>query len=118
MPEKARIFVAEDNPEWQEMIASTLEKAGHTVVLKATTLREALDAVQQFEQLEIQVATIDGNLSPDDTSGYDGRTLVEAINSQAPHVLTIGMSGLNVRGVTFDLGKGKFQQLGEIITSL
>lgn len=118
MPERARVFVAEDDEQWQIMIEDILNEAGHSVVLKATTLDEALKAAEQFEELKVQVATIDGNLSPDDVSCYDGRALVAAISRFAPDVKTIGMSGLSVRGVTIDLGKRNAIKLGEVVTNL
>lgn len=118
MPEKARVFVAEDNPDWQKHIEEILNRAGHSVVARATTLGEGLKIIEQFGELQIQVATIDGNLGEDDTSGYDGRALVAAIDRLAPDVKTIGMSGLSVSGVTVDLGKGNIRQLGEAVTNL
>lgn len=118
MPERARVFVAEDNLQYQGFIEKFLSRAGHTVVLKATTLDEALDAIKQFEDLGVQVATIDGNLSPDDESGYDGHALVEAIGRHAPNVKTVGMSGLEIKGVTIDLGKKGIDKLGEVVTNL
>ena len=118
MPEKARVFVAEDNKDWQEYIEKILNRAGHSVVARATTVEEGLKIIEQFGELQVQVATIDGNLSEDDISGYDGRALVEAIGRHAPNVKTVGMSGLAMNGVTIDLGKGSIAKLGEVVTNL
>ena len=118
MPERARVFVAEDNKDWQENIRRILESAGHSVVLKAETFDDAVKAIEQFEELGVQVATIDGNLDPNDTSGYDGRALVEAIGRHSPNVKTVGMSGLEMQGVTIDLGKRGIAKLGEVVTNL
>ena len=118
MPERAKVFVAEDNLQYQGFIEKFLGRAGHTVVLKATTLDEAIEAIAQFETLGVQVATIDGNLSPNDDSGYDGHALVEAISRHAPHVKTVGMSGLDIKGVTVDLGKRRIDKIGEVVTKL
>lgn len=118
MPEKAKVFLAEDNLQFQEAFESLLNKAGHSVVLKATTLTEALEAIQQFEKLGVQIAVIDGNLDPNDTSGSDGQALVEAIGRLTPNVKTVGMSGLNIKGVTIDLGKRNYNKLGETVTNL
>lgn len=118
MPERARVFVAEDDPQWQGIIERSLKRAGHSVVARATTLEQGLKAVEQFGELEVQVATIDGNLSKNNTSGYDGRALLEAINRLAPNVKTIGMSGSSVRGVTIDLGKRNIVKLGDTVTNL
>lgn len=118
MPEKARVFVAEDNPNYLNAFKGQLETAGHSVLLTATTLRDALGAVQQFEQLRIQVAIIDGNLDPNDTSGYDGQRIVDAIGRLAPNIKIVGMSSSSIKGVTVDLGKRNYHKLGETVTNL
>lgn len=88
MPERARVFVAEDNQDWQRTIEMVLERFGHSVILRAETLDDALKAIEQFEKLDVQVATIDGNLSPNDTSGHDVHALVEAITRIKPLKIT------------------------------
>lgn len=118
MPEKARVFIAEDAPEFLGAFERKLSFAGHTVVATAKSLPEALDVIKTFEELNIQVAVLDGNLDPNDQSGYDGRALVAAIGRLAPNVKTIGMSGSVVEGVTIDLGKRNYSELGETVTNL
>lgn len=118
MPEKARVFVAEDDSTWQRLIKQLLNDAGHKVILKAPTLAQALKSIDQFQKLGIQVAVIDGNLSEDDSSGYDGRLLAKKIKELAPQVKTIGMSGLTVDGVDINIGKINASKLGKIITNL
>lgn len=92
MPEKARVFLAEDDPYMQKVIKQRLEEAGHELTLEAHTLDEALQSIQQFKNSGIQVAVLDGNLDKDDTSGYDGQLMVRKIKELAPEVKTIGMS--------------------------
>ncbi len=105
MPEKARVFVAEDDKDYQWLIEHNLIEAGHSVVLRAETFNDAVRAIGQFGELGVQVATIDGNFTPNDTSGFDGLLLVEAISRLAPQVKTVGLSGSGIQGVTVDLGK-------------
>ena len=118
MPENARVFIAEDKPQFLEAFGRKLSRAGHVVVLTATSLAEALDAIKQFERLKVQVAVIDGNLSPNDESGYDGRALVAAINRLPVSVKTVGMSNSKIEGVTVDLEKGNYPNLAETVTNL
>ncbi|MDO8573572.1 MAG: hypothetical protein Q7R77_02370 [Candidatus Daviesbacteria bacterium] len=118
MPEKARVAIFEDNLMFLDAFKTRIIAAGHNVVSEATNLRTALEAVEQFEQLGVQVAIIDGNLDPNNTSGYDGRALVAAINRLAPIVKTVGMSNSSVEGVTIDLGKRNYPKLGETVTNL
>lgn len=117
-PEKARVFIADDNDTWLEIIQNYLEESDHVVVLKATSLTQALEAINQFEKLGIQVAIIDGNLNPYDHNGHDGQVLLTAIRQQTPNVKTIGMSGLSVKGTDVDLGKAKASDLGKTINNL
>lgn len=118
MPERARVFVAEDDETILPLINRLLSRHGHTVVLQAQTLAEALRCIEQFEALDVQVAVIDGNLSPNDTSGADGYQLVTRIKELTPNVITIGMSNSPVDGVHVDLGKKRAIELGRIITNL
>lgn len=118
MVEKAKVFVAEDDPSIQQVIKWFLSKGGHEVVLQAQTLSEALRSIKQFEKLGIQIAVIDGNLTPGDISGSDGYQLATAIRQLAPNVTTIGMSVLSVDGVDIDLGKNRISELGKAVTEL
>lgn len=117
-PEKARVFVAEDDKRWQDIIKDVLTDAGHSVVLTAQTRQQALEAVQQLKGLGVQVATIDGNLNPHDSDGADGQALLAAIRAQAPEVKTVGMAGLSVRGVDINVGKIDASKLGEVVKKL
>jgi CheY-like chemotaxis protein len=117
-PEKARVFVAEDDKDWQDMIKEFLEMAGHTVVASARTLPEAMSTVKRLQDLKVDVAVIDGNLNEFDSDGYDGQSVLRAIREHAPRVRTVGMSGNPVRGTDVDLGKTKLQDIGDVVTKL
>lgn len=117
-PENARVFVAEDDKDWQRFIEDYIKEGGHTMVLLAKTRQEALEMVKQFKELGIQVAIIDGNLNSIITNGSDGQAVLAAIRIQSPEVKTIGMSSLNVRGTDVDLGKCNVRELGDVIKNL
>lgn len=118
MPEKARVFVAEDDPDFLDTLKLELESAGHTVVLSASTLESALEAIQTFPELGVQVASIDGNLERGVVSGSDGLQLVATIRNIAPNVRIIGMSSKSIPSVDVDLGKENLENLGEVVTNL
>lgn len=118
MPEKAKVFVAEDDPDFLDSLKMVLNDAGHTVTLTANTIEDALSAINNFQIKGIQVASIDGNLRRGVISGSDGRRLVEAIRNTAPDVKIIGMSSGPIPGVDVDLGKDRFEELGKIVTGL
>lgn len=117
-PEKAKVFVAEDDSSWQEIIEEYLTEAGHTVVAKATTRDQALSTVSQLKKLGVDVAIIDGNLNDYESEGYDGQAVLRAIKDKAPNVKTVGMSGNSVRGTDVDLGKLNAQKIGKVVKDL
>lgn len=117
-PERAKVFVVEDDSTWQKMIREMLEDAGHQVVATATTKKEALTLVEKLEELGVQVATIDGNLTQWDASGVDGQTVLDAIRTNAPEVKIIGLSGGKVRGADVNLGKANAVNIGETVKNL
>ena len=118
MPERAKVFVAEDDPDFLDTLQFELEDAGHTITLTATSLESALSAVGNFQELGIQVAIIDGNLKQDVYSGVDGRQIVSAIRSVVLGVKIIGMSANSIPGVDVDLGKARVQEVGKVVTEL
>lgn len=117
-PERAKVFVAEDNNLWQRIIKRSLADKGHEVILSATNLDDALAATRKLVELGVQVAIIDGNLNDHEASGDDGQIVLAAIHKTAPQVKTIGLSGSSVRGVDVDLGKDNCADLGETVTKI
>ncbi|MDO8620867.1 MAG: response regulator [Candidatus Levybacteria bacterium] len=117
-PERAKVFVAEDNEFWQKIIKRSLADKGHEVVLSATNLEDALAATSKLVKLGVQVAIIDGNLNDYEANGHDGQIVLAAIRKAAPQVKTIGLSGNSVRGVNVDLGKDNFTDLGKTVTKI
>lgn len=107
-PENASVFVAEDDPDWQEFISDDLEKGGHSLKRLAQTKEDALASITSFVQDGIQVAIVDGNLSGDDHSGTDGREIVEAIRSTNPDIKIIGLSTNTVGRADVSLSKLRY----------
>jgi len=117
-PEKAKVFVAEDDQDWQSIIKEYLEDAGHTVVAKATNIEDALATVAQLSQMGVDVAVLDSNLNDYESKGYDGQAVLRAIREKAPNVKTVGMSGNSVSGTDVDLGKRNARDLGKVVKGL
>lgn len=118
MVEKARVFAAEDDPDFLDTIKIVTENKGHSVPLTATTLEDALKAIQGLFQEGIQIAVLDGNLQKGVKTGSDGCQMIAAIREAAPDVKIIGMSGQSMEGVDIDLGKDRISELGRVITEL
>lgn len=117
-PERAKVFVVEDDKEWQEIIKDKLEKEGHQVVLSATNLKDALAATNKLTELGVQVATIDGNLTERDCSGKDGQSVLAAISKVASQVKTIGLAVYRVANVDLYLEKDDIDNLGRAVTNI
>ena len=77
-PERARIFIAEDDEGWLRNARIWLEgDGGHTVVLVARNPEEATECVKRLSELSVDVAIIDGNLSPLSQDGSDGKRIIK-----------------------------------------
>jgi len=117
-PQNARLFIAEDNPDWQEMYYDFFENSGHTIVQLATNMSEAEEALPKLAEMGIQVAIIDGDISPFGHEGNEGKYLVREIKRLFPEIKTIGMSGVFSLGADINLGKGNAHLLIKTITNL
>ncbi|MDD5147756.1 MAG: response regulator [Candidatus Daviesbacteria bacterium] len=117
-PENAKVFIAEDVERWQETIRRKLEQVGHSVVLTASTLSEAIEEVKKFRDKGIQVAVIDGNMNSGNSGGQDGEILLAAIRSTTPEVKVVGMSSHPIEGVDINVLKGNERFLGRVVKEL
>lgn len=104
-PERAKVFIAEDQEDWRNWVKKSLEKSGHEIAIVASSPEEALEAVNQLADLGVQVAIVDGNLRRNEVSGEDGKAIIEAIRNRAPDVKVIGFSGLEVKGADVNFSK-------------
>ena len=116
----AKVFVAEDDPDWQEIYKDMLEHNGHQVLLTATNITEALAAVEELAKFGIDLAIIDGNLNEWDSNGADGQAVLAAIRSKAPGVKIVGVSvlSLSVPGADAQVSKKRIEKLGEVVKNL
>lgn len=114
----AKAFIAEDDPEWQEIYKGILEKNGHEVLLTAANRAEALAAVNKLTELGIDLALIDGNLNKWDSDGADGQAVLAAIRAKASYVKTVGVSALSVPGADAQARKRRIGKLGEVVRNL
>lgn len=82
----AFIFIAEDHEKSREIAKKHLARAQHPVLVEASNLATALSLVEQLPVLGIELAILDGNLTPGDDSGNDGKTIAEAIRKHCPGI--------------------------------
>jgi CheY-like chemotaxis protein len=116
--EAKRVAIIEDITPWQRVIARHVEIAGHTVVDRARSLDEALALVKKLKALQVDVVTLDGNLTLGEGSGKEGRTILAEIRKNAPKVKVIGISGDPMPAADIDLGKERVKDLADALARL
>jgi DNA-binding NtrC family response regulator len=94
-PEKAKVFIVEDNDVYRDTNTIFLENSGHFVVETATSRREALAKIPSLSKKGVNVAVVDANLSKRGISGGDGEEIAKAIKSQHPKITVIGNAARN-----------------------
>ena len=101
-----RIAVFEDDPIDRRDLLSNLDWKGHHVVGIATNVTEAQELIPGLGELGVQVAIVDGNLTPWNKHGEEGRQIIEQIKELFPEIVTIGWGGLSLSVSDYDIGKG------------
>ncbi|MFH0750141.1 MAG: response regulator [Candidatus Gottesmanbacteria bacterium] len=86
-PERARIFIVEDNEDFQNLYKIDLENNGHIVVKTARTQDEAMEIINELGNLGIQVTILDQN------DNINGVAVATAIRSKHPEIKLIGFVG-------------------------
>jgi CheY-like chemotaxis protein len=101
--EKARIFLVEDNQGCRDSLVGLLEDIGYSVVLWAENLGQALDAIQsgRLRELGVNVAIVDGNLSPGDISCSDGFAAAGKIREAGLPIKIIALSGTDAKKASY-----------------
>ncbi len=120
-PENARVFLAEDDSTFRRAARRFIEGSSHQVSVEANTLGDAISAIPKAKELGVNVAVLDGNLTEDDTSGYDGETLATALRDEIPDIKIVSFSGQPQSYGDVHINKGHFDEvkgLGETITKL
>lgn len=89
-PERANVFLIENDENSRENAVTFLEMAGHRVVETASTLDEALNKIPSLTNKGVDVAIVDGNLSFGDESGKNGEVIAREIKAAHPEIVVIG----------------------------
>lgn len=117
-PIPIKVFLVDDLEELTTTLAdglSRISKGDVVVALIANSLSQALSFVPQLETNEVKVAVLDLNLG----YGGEGQDVLQAIQTHAPSVKTIGFSSDKFPGVDLDLTAGtSMAELIEAIRSL
>jgi len=84
MPDKARVFYVEDDGASLKMGTGYLKTCGHKVIETASSRAEALEKIPGLGKKRINVAIVDGNLSPMGEGIGDGEKISECDKSPVP----------------------------------
>jgi hypothetical protein len=68
-------------------------------------MTEAQELILGLGELGVQVAIVDGNLTPWNKHGEEGRQIIEQIKELFPEIVTIGWGGLSLSASDYDIGK-------------
>ncbi len=92
--ENARIIIVEDNSMLRTQCRANLEAAKHQVIGEAVSVVGAVRLVDDLAEKEekVDIAVVDGNLSPDSESGADGERVANYIHEKLGSVTVIGWS--------------------------
>lgn len=112
MSKEAKVLIIERMVPWQELIERILRNAGYEVVSVAKTREEALEAIDRILELGVKIVTM-GYL--EGTTDEDKQKILAAIKAIDPEVKTIGMAGINTKGVDIDLTKSRIEILPETV---
>lgn len=121
-PENAIVALFEDSDVAQFIVEVQMKNAGHEILIKAKSFPSALQKIELFKRLEIDVALVDGNLDAVDTSGKDGEALAAAIKEKAPGVIIVGVGADPVLGAHTNVVKSEInsdkEKLGRVVREL
>jgi CheY-like chemotaxis protein len=92
IPTSKRILLVEDDQQDRQTCRWFLEKRGHTFVAESTSLIDALNTVIELKEGEVDIAIVDGNLTPNVSTGKDGMRVAEVIRKHLPGVKIISWS--------------------------
>jgi len=116
MPKEAKVFVAEDDKQWRGIIGRSLSESGHTVVLEAISLGEALENVKLAREKGVNVGVIDSSLS--EGSQIDDPRIAKSLRKEVPGIKIVSLSGDPADFGDANPGKENGFQVGEIVTEL
>jgi len=117
MPEKARIFLAEDHDLVRKQEKALLTELGHTVEIEATSLEEALTYVKLAKEKRVNVAVLDGCLSKGVWKA-DCETIAAALRKEIPDIKIITCSFVKQTCGDANLLKEDLEKLGDVVEAL
>ena len=108
----ARVFIVEDNEEFVFGLKMLLTCWGHTPVGEVYWAATAMNCIQTLMEKRVQILTLDRDLFGGDVIA---RGFVNLVRRECPNVVIVGLAGLPIEGVHYNLGRENVCQLDEVI---
>lgn len=117
-----RVGIFEDDESVRGLISDIVAMDGHDIVAEAASMREALEIIAGLGRRALDVAFVDGNLTPGITTGADGAEIARLLRETVgEEVVVVGFSGSNdIPGAAYNLRKpgNPIRDIPEIFASL
>lgn len=113
-PERARIFLVEDNTTLREMLERAVQLDGHEVITTANSYESASKLIPQLGELAINVALLDGKLLDGKLAGEQVAAAIQDRYGSDITLVDIS-SGGEMPGVSHHADKNDFDTLNQII---
>lgn len=117
-PENANVFLVDDEASWTRTARKSLIEAGHKVPLEATDVNSAYNLIARAQELGINVAVLDGNLTGMDFNCNEARRIADALKAQIPEIKIVALGSERADFGKARLTKLQIPKLGEIVKSL
>jgi DNA-binding NarL/FixJ family response regulator len=126
MPPEAKVAIIEDRRDFRMIERGLLAEGGHTVVMEMATVWEAQGSIPDLWLSGVQVVILDGNLTPGQTDGSEGRQLAKQIKEAYPDgtikVIGVTMDPDGVWGADAQVSKERMMRgtadLSQVVTEL
>src|ERR1035437_4382114 len=126
MPPEAKVAIIEDRRDFRMIERGLLAEGGHTVVMVMATVWEAQGSIPDLWLSGVQVVILDGNLTPGQTDGSEGRQLAKQIKEAYPDgtikVIGVTMDPDGVWGADAQVSKERMMRgtadLSQVVTEL
>jgi len=117
---KAIIFLVDDHSVLRRAVKLSLEEFGHSVVLEAGALEEALGKIKKAKKSGVNLAILDGSL---DRRGVteDGHKIADALRKEIPGIKIISFSAAAgaITWGDYNFSKyGDFSEIWDLIDAL
>ena len=119
--ENARVAIFEDDPQIQRLLAMFVVEQGlHRIVALARSIEEAVTAIDALEPDGLDVALVDGNLSPGREDSAEGAQIAAMLRAKFGDMVTIiGISGSNPIGAAdINITKGESPVGMEVVQAI